>query len=96
MTRDRRESNKERKVFDLFKQLSAKELISNVSDVAREGGLASEALPLVEEFSENLDKAREEIETRFVYYSRLATVGTIAHMLIHEGAQSDHGTSSRA
>ena len=32
----------------------------------------------------NLDKAREEIETRFVYYSRLATVGTIAHMLIHE------------
>jgi C4-dicarboxylate-specific signal transduction histidine kinase len=52
--------------------------------VASEGGSASEALPLVEEFSENLDKAREEIETRFVYYSRVATVGTIAHMLIHE------------
>src|SRR5205823_1023980 len=29
-------------------------------------------------------KAREEIETRFVYYSRLATVGTIAQMLVHE------------
>ena len=82
--KDRRESSKERKVLDLFKQLSAKELLSNVSEMAKEGGAASEALPLVEEFSANLDKAREEIETRFVYYSRLATVGTIAHMLIHE------------
>ena len=82
--KDRRDSNKERKVFDLFKQLSAKDLVSNVSEVAKEGGPASETLPLVEEFSANLDKAREEIETRFVYYSRLATVGTISHMLIHE------------
>jgi len=82
--KDRREVTKERRVADLFKQLSAKELVSGVALVASEGGPASEALPLVEEFSENLDKAREEIETRFVYYSRLATVGTIAHMLVHE------------
>lgn len=81
---DRHETPKEVRVSDLFKQLSAKELVSDVAEMASEGGLASEALPLVEEFSDNLDKAREEIETRFVYYSRLATVGTIAHMLIHE------------
>ncbi|NOT00154.1 MAG: sensor histidine kinase [Phycisphaerales bacterium] len=82
--KDRREVTKERRVADLFKQLSAKELVLGVAEVANEGGSASEALPLVEEFSENLDKARGEIETRFVYYSRLATVGTIAHMLVHE------------
>lgn len=82
--KDRRDANKEHRVHDLFNRLSAKELVSGVAEVASEGGPASDALPLVEEFSANLDKAREEIETRFVYYSRLATVGTIAHMLIHE------------
>ncbi len=82
--KDRRDTTKERRVSDLFKQLNARELVSSVTDVANDGGPASEALPLVEDFSDKLDKAREEIETRFVYYSRLATVGTIAHMLVHE------------
>jgi len=31
-----------------------------------------------------LDEARNAIQERFVYYSRLATVGTIAQMLVHE------------
>jgi signal transduction histidine kinase len=82
--KDRHEVPKEPKVADLFRRLSAKELVSNVADMATEGGSALEALPLVEEFSENLEIARKEIESRFLYYSRLATVGTIAHMLIHE------------
>jgi len=85
--KDRHEAPKEPRVSDLFKQLDAKGLVSSVAEVASAGGSASEALPLVEEFSDNLDKAREEIETRFVYYSRLATVGTIALMLIHEVRQ---------
>ncbi|GMV83564.1 MAG: hypothetical protein AMXMBFR7_47480 [Planctomycetota bacterium] len=85
--KDRHESPKEPRVSDLFKQLDAKGLVSGVAEVANAGGSASEALPLIEEFSGNLDKAREEIETRFVYYSRLATVGTIALMLIHEVRQ---------
>lgn len=85
--KDRREVPKEPRVSDLFEQLDAKGLVSGVAEVASAGGSASEALPLVEEFSDNLDKAREEIETRFVYYSRLATVGTIALMLIHEVRQ---------
>lgn len=85
--KDRHEAPKEPRVSDLFEQLNAKGLVSGISEVASAGGSASEALPLVEEFSDNLDKAREEIETRFVYYSRLATVGTIALMLIHEVRQ---------
>ncbi|HEY4329080.1 MAG TPA: ATP-binding protein, partial [Phycisphaerae bacterium] len=85
--KDRHEAPTEPRVSDLFKQLDAKGLVSGVAEVASVGGSASEALPLIEEFSDNLDKAREEIETRFVYYSRLATVGTIALMLIHEVRQ---------
>lgn len=82
--KDRRFATKEKKVVELFEQLSAKSLVASVNQVAEEGGTAEEALPLVQNFSEKLDKAREEIETRFYYYSRLATVGTIAQMLVHE------------
>jgi len=82
--KDRREASKEKRVVDLFKQLSARDLVAEVAEVAKEGGPASEALPFVEDFSQKLEKAREDIESRFVYYSRLATVGTIAHMLVHE------------
>jgi signal transduction histidine kinase len=82
--KDRYEAPDEPRVVDLFRKLSAKDLVASVADMAVDGGSALEALPLVEEFSENLDKARKEIESRFLYYSRLATVGTIAQMLIHE------------
>lgn len=82
--KDRRAVSKEKRVVELFQQLNARELVEGVDQVAKEGGTAEDALPLVQEFSERLDKAREEIETRFVYYSRLATVGTIAQMLVHE------------
>lgn len=82
--KDRRAGEKERPLKDLFGRLSAKELVESVDEVARDGGSAAEALPLVREFSDDLEKARKEIETRFTYYSRLATVGTIAQMLVHE------------
>lgn len=81
---DRLEAARERRVVDLFQQINASGLVAGVTDAAKEGRSAAEALPLVEKFSAELDKAREEIETRFVYYSRLATVGTIAHTLVHE------------
>lgn len=82
--KDRRTAAKEKRVVELFQQLSAKELVAGVDQVVKDGGTAEEAMPLVQEFSDRLDKAREEIEARFVYYSRLATVGTIAQMLVHE------------
>jgi len=82
--KDRREVVNERRVVDLFRQLSAKDLVSDVAEVASEGGAASEALPLIEAFSTKLEKAKDEIQSRFVYYSRLATVGTIALFLVHE------------
>lgn len=85
--KDRHEATKEPRVSDLFRDLDATELVAGVAHVASKGGLASEALTLVEEFRDKLDKTSEEIQTRFVYYSRLATVGTIALMLIHEVRQ---------
>lgn len=69
---------------ELFDQLSAEDLIADVISLADDGADASEAVPLVTEFNKSLDKARQQIQDRFVFYSRMATVGTIAQMLVHE------------
>jgi C4-dicarboxylate-specific signal transduction histidine kinase len=59
-------------------------LVGDVTDIIAEGGTASEALPVVTEFSRRAEKARRQLQQRLIYYSRLATVGTIAQALIHE------------
>ncbi len=74
----------EKKMDHLFGGLTAESLARDISAVAERGGSAAEALPLVAEFGRELEKDRKEIERRFVYYSRLATIGTLAQMLVHE------------
>jgi signal transduction histidine kinase len=81
---DRSKPQKEKPLEDLFAQLTADDLLSGVSDLAEEGADADEAVPLVQAYNARLELARKSIQERFVYYSRLATVGTIAQMLVHE------------
>ena len=81
---DRVKKDREKPMDDLFQEMSAEELVEKVVDLSEEGAEASEAVPLLRAFSSSLDSARKTIQERFVYYSRLATVGTIAHMLVHE------------
>ena len=81
---DRVKPDREKPMDDLFQGLSAEELVAEVIALSEEGAEASEAVPLLRAFSSSLDSARKTIQERFVYYSRLATVGTIAQMLVHE------------
>jgi signal transduction histidine kinase len=81
---DRTKPDRERPVDSLFEGLSAESLLADMANLSEEGGDLAEAIPLIRDFSTSLDSARKTIEERFVYYSRLATVGTIAHMLVHE------------
>ena len=81
---DRIKPDRERPMDDLFEVLSAEELVAEVIALSDEGADASEAIPLLRAFSLSLDAARKTIQERFVYYSRMATVGTIAQMLVHE------------
>ncbi len=74
----------EKKLDNLFGGMSAESLTKEVSAIAKRDGTAAEILPLVNEFGRELEKGRKEIERRFIYYSRLATVGTLAQMLVHE------------
>ena len=81
---DRVQTDRERPMKDLFSQLSADPLISQVSSLAEEGAKAASVVPLVRDFGGALASTRKTIEDRFFYYSRLATIGTIAQMLVHE------------
>lgn len=82
--RDRIKQNREMPLEDLFGSLSAEDMVAEMITLAEEGAEVSEAVPILQAFSTELDKARNAIQERFVYYSRLATVGTIAQMLVHE------------
>lgn len=81
---DRMRPGKEVRLEALLDGVSAAELVSQVEELAEEGEVSAEAVRRVEAFSAKLDAVRDAIKTRFVYYSRLATVGTIAQMLVHE------------
>lgn len=69
---------------NLFAGLSAEPLVEKVSALAKGDATAKQALPFVTQFEKSLSETRHEIERRFIYYSRLATIGTLAQMLVHE------------
>ncbi len=82
---DRLEKRKaEKRIDDLFSGLTIEPLTAKVNEVVQHDGSAKEAVPLIADFGRELKKTRDEIERRFIYYSQLATVGTLAQMLVHE------------
>jgi signal transduction histidine kinase len=82
--KDREAGEPEPPLQDLFSDLSPEKLITDVNDIVAEGGTAGDALPVVNEFGRKAEKARRQLQQRLIYYSRLATVGTIAQSLVHE------------
>lgn len=74
----------EKPLEDIFEHLNAEDMIAEVVALAEEGAEASEAIPILRAFSSSLDEARKTIQKRFIFYSRMATVGVISHMLVHE------------
>lgn len=82
--RDRIKPDREKPMEDLFSRLSAEDLIPEIETAIEEGSDISETVALLRKFNSQLESTRKTIQERFVYYSRLATVGTIAHMLVHE------------
>ena len=82
---DRRATvHEEKPMDDLLSTLSAQKLVEDATQLARSGESAKSVVPLIRNFDQSLSRNREAIKGRFVYYSRLATIGTIAQMLIHE------------
>ena len=81
---DRAKDAKETPMEDLLSAVSATGAINEVNLLARAGQSASKAVPVLRSLERSLATTRKNIERRFIYYSRLATVGTVAQMLVHE------------
>ena len=69
---------------DLFADISAEPLVTKLEGLRDAGGGVGDAIKAAERFGDELAKARAAIERRFGYYNRLAVIGTIAHIVIHE------------
>ena len=79
---DREEKRKSAK--DLFADISAGPLLSHMEGLRDKGGDVEDAISATRVFAGQLERARTDIEKRFGYYNRLAVVGTIAQIVIHE------------
>ena len=82
--RDRGQDFQEKPMEDLLSQITVDPLIEQVDFLVEEGAEVSEVIPLMHEYNDALNSTRKTIQKRFIYYSRLATIGTIAQMLVHE------------
>ena len=69
-------------VTDLFAGLSTDRLVADIKGL--KNGTVTDALRRVEKFGAELQRSRIAIEKRFGYYNRLAVIGTIAQLVIHE------------
>jgi signal transduction histidine kinase len=78
-------STPENKPFkELFKSLDLEEFTSDIAHQVEDGLAAKDLLPLLYERAATQQNTVNIIQKRLVYYSRLATVGSIASMLVHE------------
>jgi len=82
--KDRQGTTKEAPFKDLFAALSTKPLIARIGSFAESGGKIEDLLPLVEEYGAEVEDTVGKIEQRLIYYSRLASLGVLAAMLVHE------------
>ena len=82
--RDRTGFNPERTLGDLFDVLSAEPVVAEVRQLVGKRSDAEAIVAPVERFARESAEAVTTIQKRLVHYSRLATVGTIAELLVHE------------
>ena len=81
---DRDEGRKRKSAKDLFANLTAAPLLSQMEALRHEGGDVEDAISATRAFAGRLERTKTDIERRFGYYNRLAVVGTIAQIVIHE------------
>lgn len=69
---------------DIFADLDAESLVEELEGIRNRGGTVEETVKAAKNFETRLKQSRNRIRRRFGYYNRLAVVGTIAQMVIHE------------
>jgi len=77
-------THREPPFIDLFAELHADDLLQNVRSKAEQGASATDVLPAIEKHKERLETSVEQIGRRLYYYSRLASLGTLSAIIVHE------------
>ncbi len=81
---DRRKPTEEIRLETLLEGVNADDLMEEMTSFAEEGVVTDEVVLRAKAHHARLESVRTTLQKRFVYYSRLATIGTIAQMLVHE------------
>ena len=81
---DRMDSKDTGTASELFANINAEPLVAKLEMLRDSGGDVSAAVEAAKDFGNELDRSRAVIERRFGYYNRLAVIGTIAQIVIHE------------
>jgi len=82
--KDRSKEQPKRTMTELFAGLNAKKIVSDIRSIKESDGSLDDAVTLVEAFGEEVDSTREKIQHRLIHYNRMAAMGTIAQMIVHE------------
>jgi len=69
---------------ELFADLNADSLVEELETLREHGADMADAVDVAKSFGRKIELSRAAIEKRFGYYNRLAVIGTIAQMVIHE------------
>ena len=81
---DRAAQLRRRRLNDVFSAVSADSVLRRARSLERRNASISAIVPAIERHAEQLNQTQEELRGRFVYYSRVAALGQMAHMLVHE------------
>jgi signal transduction histidine kinase len=82
--KDRTQSKNEPVFNDLFAELSAAPLVGRAREATNRGAQAEELLPTIEEYEQQVQRTIDRIQKRLFYYSRLASLGVLSGILVHE------------
>lgn len=72
------------KLNDVFSAVSAESVLRRARTLERQNASVAAIVPAIERHAEKLSRTRKDLRGRFVYYSRVAALGQMAHMLVHE------------
>ena len=83
--KDRQESiHKEPPFTDLFEEVRDKQFKERIIELVQKKANVEQFSKAADEHDQTVEKAVEKIQTRLFYYSRLASLGTLAGILQHE------------
>ena len=72
------------RITDVFSGVSAESVLRRARFLERRNEPVAKIVPAIARHAGQMDRTRKALRGRFVYYSRVAALGQMAHMLVHE------------